>query len=66
VFKTTVPRTDADPWHCKYGLTTSDKIPAGTAEADRGYYYLVAEGLGFDNDVIIIVQPRGLYLDFNP
>lgn len=26
---------------------------------------MIAEGLGFDNNVIIIVQPRGEYLDFN-
>jgi hypothetical protein len=46
-------------------VSASTKIPAGTAEASRGYIYLIAEGLGFDNNVIIIVQPRGEYLDFN-
>lgn len=64
-FPFTVPDSSASTWHCKYGLTTSTKIPAGTADDAKGYYYLVAENYGFDNNVIIIVQPRGEYLDFN-
>ena len=40
-------------------------IEADADVKDRGYYYLVAEGYGFDNDVIIIVQPRGQFFDFN-
>lgn len=36
-----------------------------TTNPNRGYYYIAAEGYGFDNNVIIIVQPRGKYLDFN-
>jgi hypothetical protein len=58
-FNLEVPTKAADPWHCKYGLSTSTKIPDGTEDTAKGYYYLVAEGYGFDNDVIIIVQPRG-------
>ena len=58
-FNIEVPNAAADTWHCKYGLTTSNMIPAGTPEASRGYYYLAAESYGFDNNVIIIVQPRG-------
>jgi hypothetical protein len=60
-----VPTTAAASWHCKYGVTSSTKIPDGTAEASRGYIYLIAESYGFDNNVIVIVQPRGKYLDFN-
>lgn len=30
-----------------------------------GYTYLIAENYGFDNNVIVIVQPRGQFLDFN-
>ena len=59
------PTTVANTWHCKYGLTSSDKIKTTDPIADRGYMYLIAEGSGFDNDIIIIVQPRGEYLDFN-
>jgi hypothetical protein len=60
-----VPTLAATNWHCKYGLTTSAKIPDGTAEASRGYVYLAAENFGFDNNIWIIVQPRGKWLDFN-
>lgn len=58
-FNLQVPTTAAASWHCKYGISASNKIPAGTAEASRGYIYLVAESYGFDNNVIVIVQPRG-------
>jgi hypothetical protein len=46
-------------------MTTTTKIPDGTAEASRGYVYLKAENFGFDNNVIVIIQPRGKWLDFN-
>jgi len=55
----------AFPYHCKYHISADSKIPAGTAEADRGYIYLAAEAIGFDNNVIVIVQPRGKFYDFN-
>lgn len=32
---------------------------------DRGYIYIAAEGVGFDNDIFIIVQPRDKFYDFN-
>jgi hypothetical protein len=54
-----VPNTSAAAWHCKYGISTSDFKPDGTASADMGYTYLIAENYGFDNNVIVIVQPRG-------
>lgn len=51
-----MPDTSAYQWHCKYGMTS--------AKTD-GYTYLIAENYGFDNNVIIIVQPKGKFLDFN-
>lgn len=63
-FNMEVPLLAASTWHCKYGVTAAE-VTGATAEADRGYYYLIAEGSGFDDNVIIIVQPRGQYLDFN-
>lgn len=66
IFDQTSPvGAEAAAWHCKYGFSTSEFKPDSTAEADRGYTYLVAENYGFDNNVIIIVQPRGKFLDFN-
>lgn len=64
-FNQLVPTSQAAPWHCKYGISTSDFKPDGTATADMGYTYLIAENYGFDNNVIVIVQPRGKFLDFN-
>jgi len=60
-----VPNTEARDWHCKYGISTSEFKPTGTASADMGYTYLIAENYGFDNNVIVIVQPRDKFLDFN-
>jgi hypothetical protein len=34
-------------------------------EEDRGYIYVAAEGIGFDDNIFIIVQPRGKFYDFN-
>lgn len=65
------PNKEAYKWHCKYGFTTTDKVKmvdadgAATLREDRGYVYLIAEGSGFDDDIVIIVQPRDKYLDFN-
>ena len=64
-FKLEVPTTSAATWHCKYGISTSDFKPDGTATADMGYTYLIAENYCFDNNVIVIVQPRNKFLDFN-
>jgi hypothetical protein len=65
VIKYSVPLTSAKDWHCKYGISASGLIPDGTLEEFRGYTYLIPENYGFDNNVIIIVQPRGKYYDFN-
>ena len=64
-FNQLVPTSSASTWHCKYGVSTSDYKPDGTASSDMGYTYLVAENYGFDNNVIVIVQPRGKFYDFN-
>ena len=57
---------DAAKWHCKYGISTSEFKPTGDADpATMGYIYLLAENYGFDNNVIVIVQPRGKWYDFN-
>jgi hypothetical protein len=63
-FKFEVPTLTAAKWHCKYHLTSEDAI--ATAEvASIGYTYLETEQYGFDNNVIVIVQPRGMYYPFN-
>lgn len=56
----------AAKWHCKFGISASDHKPTATiAPADSGYIYLLAENYGFDNNVIVIVQPRLQWYDFN-
>ena len=65
IFSTQVPTAAAASWHCKYGLKTTTKVPDGTASESRGYYYFLAESYGFDKNVVVIVQPRGKFLDFN-
>jgi hypothetical protein len=45
-------------YHCKYHLSADAKFGGdgyATPEADRGYIYLAAEAIGFDNNVIVIV-----------
>lgn len=61
-FDLEVPTTAAAAWHCKYHVTSEDAI----ATADTiGYTYLETEQYGFDDDVWVIVQPRGKYYSFN-
>lgn len=65
-FTTLVPTTEAKDWHCKLHLSTDEFLPNSTIpEKDRGYSYIQADGVGFDNDIILIVQPRGKFYDYN-
>jgi hypothetical protein len=63
-FKLTVPTADAASWHCKYIIQSEDSIATADV-ATRGYTYLETEQYGFDDNVIVIVQPRGKYYPFN-
>lgn len=60
-FKIEVPTNAAASWHCKYQVSSSDDL----ASASTGYTYLEAEQYGFDDNVLVIVQPRGKYYPFN-
>jgi hypothetical protein len=63
-FKVAVPTTAAASWHCKYIITSEDSL-ATAALATRGYTYIETEQYGFDDNVIVIVQPRAKYYPFN-
>jgi hypothetical protein len=55
-FSTIVPTTEAKDWHCKMHLSTDEILHDITiSEEYRGYTYIQADGIGFENDIILII-----------
>ena len=59
-----VPTSKAYGFYCKYKIQVSARNLVDSADpASRGYIMLQIEQYGFDEDVIISLQPHGKYLD---
>lgn len=64
---------DAENWHCKWkldvdsSLIPTEKSTSGTLEEreENGWIVLEAETMGFDRDVVVVMQPHGKFYDFN-
>lgn len=60
-----VPTTAARDWHCKYHISATESLISSEIEEFRGYLYVEGEQIGFDEEVYVIIQPRGQFYDFS-
>ena len=66
-FDVSIPDEDYD-WHCKYVIQASQSLINGITyddQNDKGYLYVEGTQHGFDEEVWVIVQPRGEFYDYS-
>ena len=57
-----IPTVEAFDWHCKYRIYANQDLIRNSGK--EGYMYLEIEPYGFDEDVYVIIQPYGEFIDY--
>jgi len=60
-----VPTSAARDWHCKYHISAIPSLISSETEEMRGYLYIESEQYGFDEEMYVIIQPKGQFFDFS-
>ena len=58
-----MPTLEAMDWNCKYHVANSDKFidHLEALNIEKGYIMVQIEQYGFDDEVAIIIEPRGKF-----
>ena len=60
-----MPTSEASAFHCKYKIEAASELSSNTDPKLKGYIFIQIEQYGFDEEVHIIVQPRGKFVDYD-